>query len=173
MNTEWGFTSASDSAGYGTQLIQYMKDKGISWTGWIFSSSWTPQMLTSLNAAAATEVRNPSGNLMFKAYHDTMSVLTVVNVKQPVAGAVSAQNISITNSTIQFTCAEASPVVLSIYSLSGNCVGTILDQTLTKGSYSVRWNARSGDGTNVAPGLYTVRLKVKDREYHAQLNVLR
>jgi flagellar hook assembly protein FlgD len=102
-----------------------------------------------------------------------MSVLTVVNVKQPVAGAVSAQNISITNSTIQFTCAEASPVVLSIYSLSGNCVGTILDQTLTKGSYSVRWNARSGDGTNVAPGLYTVRLKVKDREYHAQLNVLR
>ena len=25
MNTEWGFTSASDSANYGTQLIQYMK----------------------------------------------------------------------------------------------------------------------------------------------------
>ena len=173
MNTEWGFTSASDSAGYGTQLIQYMKDKGISWTGWIFSSSWTPQMLTSLNAAAATEVRNPSGNLMFKAYHDTMSVVTVVDVKQPVAGAVSAQNISINNSTIQFTCAEASPVVVSIYSLSGQCVGTLIDQTLTKGSHMVRWNAHSGDGATVAPGSYTVRLKINDREYRAQLNVLR
>jgi flagellar hook assembly protein FlgD len=110
---------------------------------------------------------------MFKAYHDTMSVVTVVDVKQPVAGAVSAQNISITNSTIQFICAEASPVVVSIYSLSGHCVGTILDQTLTKGTHTVRWNARSGDGTSMAPGLYTVRLKINDREYHAQLNVLR
>ena len=32
MNTEWGFTSSSDSANYGTQLIQYMKNLGASWT---------------------------------------------------------------------------------------------------------------------------------------------
>ncbi len=173
MNTEWGFTSASDSANYGTQLIQYMKSKGISWTGWIFSSSWTPQMLTSLNAAAATEVRNPSGNLMYNAYHDTMSVTSVTSVKQPMAGSVSGENISVNRSTIQFSCAETSPVTLSIYALSGHCVGTLIDQTLTKGSHSIRWNAKNGDGASVPPGLYTVRLKIKDSEYHAQLNLVR
>jgi Cellulase (glycosyl hydrolase family 5)/Divergent InlB B-repeat domain/Carboxypeptidase regulatory-like domain/Immunoglobulin domain len=66
MNTEWGFTSQQDSSAYGTQLIQYMKDKGMSWTGWCYSQSWGPAMLKSENP----EVRNPSGNLMYKAYHD-------------------------------------------------------------------------------------------------------
>jgi Cellulase (glycosyl hydrolase family 5) len=173
MNTEWGFTSASDSANYGTQLIQYMKNLGASWTGWIYSSTWGPPMLTSLNVAAATEVRNPSGNLMFKAYHDTMSVVSFTGVKKPAAGAVSGKNISIDNSTIRFNCAETSPVTLSIYSLNGNCIGTLIDRTLTKGSHSIRWNAQNGHTVGMAPGLYTVRLKIKDREYFGQLNNLR
>jgi hypothetical protein len=52
-------------------------------------------------------------------------------------------------------------------------VGKLIDQTLSQGSHSIRWNARNGDGAGVAPGLYTVRLKIKDREYYGQLNNLR
>jgi len=104
-----GLSNASDSANYGTQLIQYMKDKGISWTGWIYSTDWGPAMLKSINIAAATDVPNPGGNLMNKAYHDTMSVISVVDVKKPAAGAVSGKKHSINNSTIQFYCAETSP----------------------------------------------------------------
>jgi hypothetical protein len=173
MNTEWGLSNASDSANYGTQLIQYMKDKGISWTGWIYSTDWGPAMLKSINIAAATDVPNPGGNLMNKAYHDTMSVISVVDVKKPAAGAVSGKNISINNSTIQFYCAETSPVTVSMYALNGHYVGTLIDQTLTKGSHSIRWNAPNGDGAGLATGLYTVRLKIKDREYYGQLNNLR
>jgi len=173
MNTEWGFTSASDSAGYGTELIQYMKTKGICWTGWIFSSSWTPQMLTSLNAAAATEVRNPSGNLMFNAYHDTMPVTLVTSVKQQAAGPISGENISVNRSTIHFSCAETSPVNLSIYALNGQCVGTLVDRVLAKGGHSIALNDKTGVGMNLTPGLYTVRLKIRDDEYHAQLNLVK
>jgi Endoglucanase len=172
MNTEWGLSNASDSANYGTQLIQYMKDKGISWTGWIYSTDWGPAMLKSINIAAATDVPNPGGNLMNKAYHDTMSVITVTDVKKNASEAIPLKNISINNSTIQFYCPETSPVTLSIYSLSGRCVGTLIDQTLTKGSHSIRWNAENGHGSGLAPGLYTVRLKIKGREYFGQLNNL-
>ena len=173
MNTEWGFTSAADSAGYGTQLINYMKDKGISWTGWIYSADWGPPMLKSLNVAAATDVRNSGGNRMFDAFHDTMSVIPVGNIQKPAAGAVSAKNISINNSTIQFYCAETSPVTVSIYTLSGHCMEKLIDQTLTKGSHSIRWSAENGDAGDPAAGVYVVRLKIKDREYCGQLNNLK
>jgi len=173
MNTEWGLSNASDSANYGTQLIQYMKDKGISWTGWIYSTDWGPAMLKSINIAAATDVPNPGGNLMNKAYHDTMSVITVTDVNKTASGAIPLKNISINNSTIRFYCAETAPVTLSMYALNGHCVGTLIDHTVIKGSHSIRWNARNGDGTGLATGLYTVRLKIKDREYYGQLNNLR
>ena len=172
MNTEWGLSNASDSANYGTQLIKYMKDKGISWTGWIYSADWGPPMLKSLNVAAATDVRNPGGNLMYNAYHDTMSVIPVGNVNKP-AVAVSAQTISINNSTIQFYCPETSPVALSMYSLNGHFVETLIDQILTKGNHSLRWNAKNGTAIGVAPGVYTVRFIIKDRDYFGQLNNLR
>jgi hypothetical protein len=166
MNTEWGFTSKQDSAGYGTQLIQYMKDKGISWTGWCYSQTWGPTMLTSENP----EVRNPSGNLQYKACHDTVPVISTVTVKHPATGSISAQSISIVNSAVQFNCAETSPVTVLLYSLTGRLVKKVLDQILPKGNHSIRCNAHDNSGMGVAPGLYTVRLKIKESEYHALFN---
>jgi hypothetical protein len=173
MNTEWGLSNASDSANYGTQLIQYMKDKGISWTGWIYSTDWGPAMLSKINVTAATDVPNPGGNLMLKAYHDTMSVISVTDVKKTAFGANSLKNISIDNSTIQFYCPETAPVTLSIYALNGQCVGTFVDRILAKGAHSIYCGAKTENGINVAPGLYTVRLKIKDREYFGHLNNIR
>jgi len=166
MATEWGFTSQQDSAGYGTQLIQYLKSKGMSWEGWCYSQSWGPPMLTSENP----EKRNPSGNLMYNAYHDTVSVMSVVDVKHPVDRLPTVQDISVVNSTIQFNCAETSPVTLSMYSLAGRLTREVLDQILTKGSHSIRLNVPGKSGMSVAPGLYMVRLKIKDSEYQALFN---
>lgn len=162
MATEWGFTSSQDSAIYGTQLIQYLKDKGASWTGWCYSKSWAPQMLLSENP----EVRNPAGNLMYKAYHDTVPVISAGDVKYPVNGAMSKQSISINNSAVRFNCAEASPVTLSICTLNGRLVKVVLHQTLPKGPHSVRWDGASNSGIKVVPGLYTVLLRIKGNDYH-------
>ena len=165
MATEWGFTSQQDSAGYGTQLIQYLKSKGMSWEGWCYSQSWGPPMLTSENP----ERRNPSGNLMYKAYHDTVPVISAVDIKHPAAGPISAQTIAINGSVIRFNCAETSPVTLSIYTLDGRLVKKALDRTFTKGTYLIRWTSPD-NGMSVAPGLYMVRLKIKGSEYHALFN---
>jgi Cellulase (glycosyl hydrolase family 5) len=167
--SEWGFTSQQDSAVYGTQLIQYLKNKGASWTGWCYSQSWGPPMLTSENP----EVRNPSGNLMYKAYHDTVPVQIVVGIKHPVAGSSARQYVSIDNSLVQFMCDEASPVTLTLFALNGRLVKKVLDQTFAKGAHSVRWNALDNCGTRIAPGLYTTTLKIKGNEYHTIVNIER
>jgi len=160
MNTEWG---GGDANTYGTQLIQYMKDKGMSWTGWCYSSDWGPAMLSSV----VPEVRNASGNLMYKACHDTVPVISVtVGVKHSVAPSASAPNFSMSNSTIQFYCDQTSPVTLSMYTLSGRLAMRVVDQTLEKGMRSIRLDA------NVAPGFYTVSLTMKDVEYHSFLNIV-
>jgi hypothetical protein len=169
MNTEWGFTSASDSANYGTQLIQYMKGKGMSWTGWCYSQSWGPAMLRTENP----EVRNPSGNLQYKACHDTVPVISTVGVKHPATGSISAQTITINGPVIRFDCAETSPVTMSLYALDGRFVNKVLDRTFSKGTHSIRWSAPANSGRGVAPGLYTVRLKIKGSEYHALVNSAR
>jgi hypothetical protein len=167
MNTEWG---GGNNASYGTPLIQYMKSKGMSWTGWCYSSDWGPAMLSSV----IPEVRNASGNLMYQACHDTVPVVQVaVNVKHPATESISVQPIAIDGSSIKFRCAETSPVLLSLYTLDGGLVKTVLDRTLTKGTYSIRWNGSSGSGPAVAPGMYTVRLKIGGGEYHGSLNVVR
>ena len=165
--SEWGFTSQQDSAVYGTELIQYLKSLGASWTGWCYSDSWAPQMLTSENP----EVRNPSGNLMYKAYHDTMSVISVVDVKNSAAKPIPAKDIAITNSAIQFNCIETGLVSLSIYALNGRLIARLLDQTLIKGSHSIRWSASNVNGMRLAPGLYLVHLKIKNSEYRGVLTV--
>jgi hypothetical protein len=163
MNTEWG---GGDAATYGTQLIQYMKNMGMSWTGWCYSADWGPTMLSSV----IPEVRNASGNLMYKACHDTIPVTTVaVDVSHRVAGSVSAPKaISIDGSFIRFNCVEPSPVTVSLYDLNGRMAEKVLDGTLTKGNHSVRWR-----GTGAASGIYTVLLKIKNSEYHTVVNVTR
>jgi flagellar hook assembly protein FlgD len=94
-----------------------------------------------------------------------------VDVKHPVAGSISVKNISINNSTVRFYCAETSPVTLSMYALNGRLVKRMPDQTLTKGTHSIRWDALDNPGVRAAPGLYMVRLKIKESEYQTLLNV--
>jgi flagellar hook assembly protein FlgD len=100
-------------------------------------------------------------------------VQVAVNIKHPEARSISAQPIAIDGSAIKFQCAETSPVLLSLYALDGSLVKTVLDRTLTKGIYSIRWNGSNGNGPAVTQGLYTVRLKIGGLTYHGSLNVVR
>lgn len=167
MNTEWGFDGGN--VPYGTRLTDYCKEKGISWTGWIYSSDWGPTMLSSVNP----EVRNAAGNFMYKACHDTVPVNHIVDVKKTAGQPVFGGNFSINNSTIRFFCTETSPVTLSIYAVDGRYVGTPIEQMFSKGDHWVRWKGIKSSIPAVAQGLYLFHLQIKGRNYFGQLNVLR
>ena len=48
---------------------------------------------------------------------------------------------------------------LDVYSLSGQIVRTLVDQTQSAGVYSVAWNGQDDDGRSVASGVYLACLK--------------
>ena len=51
------------------------------------------------------------------------------------------------------------PVQLDVYSLSGQKVRTLVDQTQSAGVYSVAWNGQDDNGRSVASGVYLACLK--------------
>lgn len=59
---------------------------------------------------------------------------------------------------IAYRIAESGPVRLVVYSLLGQPVRTLVNQVQNAGSYEVRWDAQSQQGTTVASGVYLARL---------------
>ena len=57
--TEFGFTlgdlSTKDNIEYGTAIIKYLEDKGISWSWWVYDPDWWPQMIKSWDERDLTD----------------------------------------------------------------------------------------------------------------------
>jgi len=57
--TEIGFTlgkeGIADNGDYGKAIINYLEEKGISWTAWVFDPEWYPQMIESWSTYNLTE----------------------------------------------------------------------------------------------------------------------
>ena len=61
--------------------------------------------------------------------------------------------------TISFSLARASDVELSIYSLDGRKVATLVRESMPVGSHDVIWNGQDSRGQQVASGTYLYRLQ--------------
>ncbi len=57
--TEFGFTlgkeGMAENGEYGTAIINYLEEKGISWIGWVFDPEWYPRMFESWDTYRLTE----------------------------------------------------------------------------------------------------------------------
>jgi hypothetical protein len=60
--------------------------------------------------------------------------------------------------TIQFFIPELSRVAVSIYDLQGRLVETLVDEKLSHGNYTVRWNAEG-----FSSGMYFILLNGSER----------
>lgn len=68
--------------------------------------------------------------------------------------------------TIEFTVPSAegsAPVTLSIYTVGGAVVRTLLDSRVEPGRHAAVWDGRDGSGRPVASGVYFYRIAVGDR----------
>jgi hypothetical protein len=65
------------------------------------------------------------------------------------------------------------PVVLDLYDLSGNWVGSVYRGTAASGRFTLAWDGRLGDGSTPAPGMYLLCLEVdSDRGKEALQRVI-
>ncbi len=62
------------------------------------------------------------------------------------------------STTIQFVIPEPGLATITIHTIDGTCVRTLIRGAVAEGSQAVQWDGRSDDGTSVASGLYLCRL---------------
>jgi hypothetical protein len=72
------------------------------------------------------------------------------------------------STTIEFTLPASSPVRLSVYSILGQEVATLVDGVLTPGTHAVRF-----DGTSLPSGVYVARLLAGARTASVKLTLLK
>jgi hypothetical protein len=65
----------------------------------------------------------------------------------------------VSNSTvISYGLAQAGPVELSLFDVTGRRIRSLVSETAAPGSYHVRWDGRDGGGRSVSGGVYFARL---------------
>jgi len=63
------------------------------------------------------------------------------------------------STTISFTLAEQSRVNVSVFTLEGKKVATLVDEVLPAGPNTVHWNGRNSGGAFLSSGIYVCRLE--------------
>ena len=63
---------------------------------------------------------------------------------------------------IDFSVPELSDVNISVYDINGRLVNTLMNNTLTSGTYSVTWNGDDMNGSSVSAGIYMYNLTSGD-----------
>ena len=64
--------------------------------------------------------------------------------------------------TINYTMAKGAPVSIKVYNISGQLVTTLIDAFQPQGHHFVKWSGKDASGTNVASGMYLVKMITGD-----------
>jgi len=75
--------------------------------------------------------------------------------------------------SISFSLAKKSKVELSVYTLTGRLVTTLVDGSIEAGKHVARWDGRDRFGNEVGSGVYYYRLKTEDGSQSGKMILLR
>ena len=64
------------------------------------------------------------------------------------------------STSIKYNITDKGNVELSIYNLTGQKIAALINETQSKGTYSVNWNANMENGSKAPNGVYIYRLRV-------------
>ncbi len=77
------------------------------------------------------------------------------------------------STTINFSLPSSGSATLSIYSLTGQWVRTLISGAQTAGSHSVLWDGRDDSGKPVSSGVYISRLKMGNKVAFGRMLLLK
>jgi flagellar hook assembly protein FlgD len=61
--------------------------------------------------------------------------------------------------TIQFSVPKSGPVRVGIMDVHGRHVATLVNESMGSGVYRIRWNGTTGNGADVASGVYYAQIQ--------------
>jgi hypothetical protein len=74
--------------------------------------------------------------------------------------------------SVRFSLAQEGPVDVSIYSVDGRRVRTLVRGTLPAGTHTFEWDRGNDQGTRMGPGLYFVRLTTVQGRFTHKLSIV-
>lgn len=129
-----------------------------------------------------------SGTIPAKQRWDLQGVLTVphpqhpVNISIPEPDLHKKKNTDIVSLGIRFkkdsdiiitySLTKASPIIISIYTLRGQLVKTLINRLHNPGRYTVDWNCCDNYGNRVAPGMYIIKVGNQPIQYSKHIVIL-
>ncbi len=75
--------------------------------------------------------------------------------------------------TIEFDLPESSPVMVSIYDITGKKIATLVNNTLSAGTHQTHWSGRNDEGAAVGSGMYFYRLQALGQSRVGKMNLIR
>lgn len=76
------------------------------------------------------------------------------------------------STTVTFALSREERVRLTVHDVGGRLIDTLAEGTLSAGAHPVVWEARAGEGSRLAPGVYLVRLEHGGRAESRRLVVM-
>ena len=64
--------------------------------------------------------------------------------------------------TIRYSVAKASGVILKIYNASGKEIKTLVNENKTTGTFEIQWDGKDNAGFSVSSGVYFYKIKAGD-----------
>jgi flagellar hook assembly protein FlgD len=84
-----------------------------------------------------------------------------------------APNPMSTSTVITYTLAKDSKVNIVIYNYMMQPIKVLVNDNVTKGTYSITWDGSSSSGNFVSSGIYKIVALVNGQQYTTSLQVLR
>jgi hypothetical protein len=111
-------------------------------------------LITGVRGSQQEEAQTPSTQVIAQNYPNPFNASTIIRF------VVSSH---LTNSLTELT----------IYSLQGKAVKTLVQKQLPSGVYLTRWDATDDSGCKVASGVYLYQLKVGNDRYVGKMNLVK
>ncbi|HPN41056.1 MAG TPA: T9SS type A sorting domain-containing protein [Candidatus Cloacimonadota bacterium] len=74
---------------------------------------------------------------------------------------------------VPYSLPESGPATIKVYDLRGRKVATLLDEYVTAGKHSVIWNGKDSAGTDVASGVYIMRLEAGEKQHTRKVTLMK
>ncbi|MFC2131271.1 FlgD immunoglobulin-like domain containing protein, partial [Bacteroidota bacterium] len=102
-------------------------------------------------------------NIVTLTYKEKGSVVLMPNKPNPFNNGTA----------LNFTIPESSYVTLEILDIYGNVVTTLVDESLSAGTYTKQWMSENSSGSKVASGTYIYRLRVGDEIQTGKMSLIK
>jgi hypothetical protein len=152
------FKAKPDPTGYGEGAVY------LGWTSPDANGDWiiTVSGVVAGDSVTATTTDNYSNTSEFSLCKEVLDATAAIDLETVPADqllAVIGPNPAVNSVAIRYVVPLAGHVKLGVYDVSGRRVRLLVDAHRSRGSHSVSWDGRDGNGRRAAGGIYFVKLE--------------